>query len=319
MQNPAIRLIVLILLVAFTTAGNFTPSFGQDNQERRAIRRVKRPVFSEKDGNEIYFDNIFEEGLTGPRPEKTESLKSKTTVASAAENSTLPNWSQYVTREAVEDEIKSIQSHLQSQLTTRGRFNSQFADIRQQFNMLSMLFGIVHEYNQDIRWKQNAHGAQIAFADVADKTQAPSESAFAISVQRNEDLTELIRGESVAFESTPPTALDWPAVIDRQPIMVRLEQSLETALKPATSNSNEFEKNLDSLSQQTNIVSALAQVLVQDSMEDADDDGYVAFSRALGVGASDLLKAIETRDFELASQSVNVIEQSCNDCHGEWR
>lgn len=319
MKNSANSMIVLILLVAIPVAGNSTPSLDQDNEDRRTIRRVKRPIFDEQDWKEIYFENLFEQGLAGPRPAKTEPLIRKATVASVTEDSALSDWSEIISREAIEDEIKSIQVKLQAQVTTRGRFNSQFGEIRQHFNMLSMLFGIVHEFNRDIRWKQSAHSAQIAFASAAETAQTPSESAFAISVQRKDELTDLIRGGTVDFGATPSTALDWPAVIDRRPIMVRLEEAVQSALKPATSNRGEFEKQLDLLYQQTSIVSALAHVLVQDSMDGADDDGYVSFSRALGTSAADMLTAIESRDYELASKSVNAIEQSCNDCHGEWR
>lgn len=319
MINSAISRFLLISSVAFTAVGNSTASLGQDNQDRTTIRRVKRPVFTEQDWKKIYFENLFEEGLAGARPERVEPVISKGTIASATENTALSDWSEFVSREAIEDEIKSIHSQLQAQLTTRGRFNSQIGEIRQHFNMLSMLFGIVSEFNQDIRWKEHARGAQMAFATAAERAQSPSESTFAIAVQRQDELTDLIRGGTVTFAATPSTPLDWPAVIDRRPIMVRLDEALQSALKPATSNRGEFEKQLDLLSQQTNLVSALAQVLVQDSMDDTDDDGYVRYSRALGTAAADLLTAIENRDFERASRSVNAIDQSCNDCHGEWR
>ncbi len=136
----------------------------------------------------------------------------------------------------MEDEIKSLNRQLQSSVTTSSRFNSQYGEVRSQFSMLSMLFAIVHQFDQEIRWKKYALDAQIAFAEASAKSRTPSNPSFENAKLRKLDLAELIRGGSIETKQRPSVELNWPEVVDRRTLMVRLEQALQEHLKPVSAN-----------------------------------------------------------------------------------
>ncbi len=311
---------VILLCLASISVGNFSYSIQQE-QEKKTIKRVKRPDLSGSDRNGIYFKDVFAEGLVGQAPE----VGSPNRAASAAKQgqSTMvaggTSWSRFVSRDAIEDEIKLIYRKMQGSITTPSAFNSKFREVRQQLEMLSMLFAIIHEYDKDIRWKKFGGTLQVAAAKTATKARTPSRPSFQAAKLAREDLGELVRGGSIAIEEDIPAELDWYSVIQRRPLMVQLELALGEVLKPGVSNKDEFDKNKNDVLRTGNLVSAMANVLIQDGMDEADDDGYVDFAKNMGAASRQLILAIESDEFETAALAVNKIEQSCIACHAEWR
>ncbi|MEM9413056.1 MAG: hypothetical protein AAGA30_18245, partial [Planctomycetota bacterium] len=153
----------------------------------------------------------------------------------------------------------------------------------------------------------------------SNKARTPSKPAFENSKNRRTDLQDLIRGGTIPLSPNAPKKVEWPSITDRGLIMERLEVALREVLKPGISNQDEFKNKKDAIVQQANIVSALGQVLIQENMDEADDDGYSDFSKLMAKSARELIAAVEFDKFENASKAVNQIEQSCNDCHAEWR
>ena len=68
-----------------------------------------------------------------------------------------------------------------------------------------------------------------------------------------------------------------------------------------------------------NLVSAMAHALTMEGQDDADDDGYIQLANRMGSAAKQLIDATQNNEFDAASTAVNRIEQSCVDCHSEWR
>ncbi len=305
-------------LLATCLASVFDPVAFQETREPQTIRRVRRPEFSESEADRIYLRNLFAEALVGPRPEKP-LAPTETAIADAPPgDSNGSGWSQFVTSEIIEDEIKLIYRQLQTDITTPSRFNGQISRIRQQFNMLSMLFGIVHEYDRDIRWKEYAGSAQLVFAETAARAKTASTPAFENAKLRKDDLGELIRGGSIAIKEGVPAKLEWPNVIERRSMMARLDEGLGSSLQPGTVDASGFAQRKDELQRQAYIVLAISRILTQDGMEDAGDDGYVEYARSMGTAATDVLAGIRDDNFESTTRGVKAIEKSCAACHGDW-
>lgn len=323
-----IRNFLLTVTVILFSIGFETVSFGQnrlkEKETPRTVKRVKRPNVEDSDSKGIYFDNIFRDGFVGDPPNASElANKTKGGINNSTDGNTGSasgaNWSRLITRESIEDEVKLIQRKLQPITRSPSGFNSKLADARQQFSMLSTLFGIVHEYDKDVRWKKYAVAAQQGFAEVAEKSRTASRPTFELARRRTEDLAELIRGGTIEIPENAAGKIKWPKVASRRALMVQLEQQLQAVLKPSISSEQEFKDRRDDTLRQANIVAAIANVLVQNGMDEADDDGYVAFAKVMESAATDLTDAINNNEFEPASAAVNRIEQSCTDCHAEWR
>ena len=318
-RKTCLQIMIMLMLISCPTS-----VFAQKaTDKKKPVKRVKRPVFKESDSKGIYFDNIFRDGFVGPSPDPSQ-LKDKATgnIADSSTGSNASgngNWSQLISREAIEDEVKLIHRKLQPLTRSPSGFNSKLADARQQFSTLSMLFGVIHEYDKEVRWKKYAIAAQQSFAEVSEKSRTASRPTFELALRRTEDLSELIRGGVIEIPDDTATKIIWPKVTSRRALMIQLEDLLQEVLKPSVSQAKELDDRRDEALRKANITAALANVLIQNGMDEAGDDGYVAFAKAMETAATDLKNAIRNEEFDPAAAAVNRIEQSCSDCHAEWR
>jgi hypothetical protein len=298
-----------------------------DNQPRQKITRVKRPNFSERDWDGIYFRNLFEQGLVGPRPAVNSVIGSvPSEAAGAAENShdADPNegqfrWNQYITAEVLENEIKALHQQLQQGITTPSRYATEYAETRQRFAMLSLLFAIVSQYEGQVRWQKYGALAQASFAHAAATARVGTIQSYQTAKSRREELGELIRGGTLEGSESDVSDFSWPEVIDRVPIMIRLSSAIDETLKTGGASETVFSENLERMSHEANLVSALSQVLIQHDMPDADDQDYSKHALTMNQAAQELIEACKSKQFDPASTAINRIQQSCNNCHEAWR
>jgi len=65
-------LVVSLTTVAFVTGSMAAVAVQDKTPKSPPVKRVKRPHFTERDWDGIYFENLFEEGLVGERPNPVE-------------------------------------------------------------------------------------------------------------------------------------------------------------------------------------------------------------------------------------------------------
>lgn len=291
----------------------------------RHVKRVKRPKFDRKQWQMTYFDNLFEQGLVGDRPDASSLAASRNTAAAPTTTSENAEpkagsfaWSTYCGSEVIEDEIKSLQQRLQLEVTTPAKFKTEYAKARQTFSMLSMMFAMVREFDGDIRWKKSAGQAQADFERAAANARVGTSQAYQSCKTRKENLVEMVRGGNFASDSKVPDELDWSMVIDRTPIMKRLKV-IDKEMKTMVANKTEFSQNMETVFHSANLVAAMGVVLAKDEMPDGDDEDYSELALAMQKAASDVIEACKNNDYDAASTAANAIFQSCDDCHNDWR
>ena len=324
MKNRSI--LIFVLVTGTIVSGTLAAFVVQERQQRapRKITRVKRPQFTERDWDGIYFENLFEEGLVGERPKQlapgagTANPTQIANEAAAEDKGGAFAWSKYIAGSTIEDEVKAIQLQLTKDVTTPIKFKSEYNKAHQSFSILSMLFGVVREYDDDVRWKKYAPEAQISFERAAANSRVGTIQAYESCKRRLGDLQEMVRGGTFAASEKPVEKLDWSIVIDRNPIMNRLEASRVT-LKELTSNENAFKADVGKVFHETQMVAAMAQTLIRENMLDADDDGYSDYAKAMSAAATQAAEACKTQNFEEVSKAVNLIGQSCSNCHDDWK
>ena len=314
--------IAIFLVVSTAISGAIASTFVQERKTKK-VTRVKRPEFSEKDWDGIYFENLFDEGLVGDRPAKATILKGTDTATQIAPPSdggpsTQFAWSKFASGSVIEDEVKSQQAALNQFVTTPVKFKSEYGKVHQTFAVLSMMFAVIREYDGEVRWKRFAPDAQASFEKAAANSRVGTSQAYEYSKSRKSDLAEMVRGGNFESSEKAPEDLDWSAVIDRIPIMKRLQTSKD-ALKQMSSNKGEFEKSVDQVLHESEIVALMSQALMRESMTDADDEGYLAFAKSMNDAAIETRDAALNQDYETAAKTINLIDQSCNNCHDEWR
>ena len=326
-----LRLILLISSLGLSTALGWFGSIQDPEPAKPApvVKRVKRPIFNERDWDGIYFENLFRDGLVGPRPtilspgnaggvgENTDST-GQGEKSVGAEGSKDGSWSKFIPGEVLENEIKRLHSLLEVEVTTPLKFKSDYLKARQTYSMLSMWFAVIYEYPGDVRWKQFAAVAQPALWRAAANSRTASDQAYQNAKLRKDDLQEMIRGGAFPDVEKPIEELDWSQVVDRVPVMTQLQESLDE-LKQQTANAGEFSGRMDEIVHRAAMIAAIGQILAKENMEDADDEGYTKFANKMSNQALAVLDACKVKDFQAAAAAVNKIDQSCNNCHEEWK
>lgn len=311
---------VVTLLIFLTTGG---VHLLQESRKTKQVNRVARPVFSKSDWDGIYFENLFEEGLVGVRPAPSSgttavaldpSIPSQTTDAVSSAS----NWTALISAETLEDEIKTIQSALVGDVTTPVRFRSEYIKSHRSFSMLSLLFAIISQYGDEVRWKSDAAAAQVSFWQAASNARVGTPQAFESCRRRLDILTEMIRGGKFTGDEKPTDDFEWISVVTRNPLMHRLETSLER-LKQGTSNNSSFSSQIAQIKHESELVAAIGFVLAQETMTDADDEEYSQYALEMQQAAIQVTAAAKNNDFQAASAAVNRISQSCDNCHSDWR
>lgn len=295
----------------------------EKQKQKKPVTRAQRPTFEKKDWEGIFFDDIFRDGLVGQRSttnDKTAAASPARTMPDESADKSVSKWSEIVDAKVLENEVKRWQQNVTSQVTTAGKFKTTHQQIRESFQVLSMLFGIIAEYDGDVRWKDSAVSARHAFIDAASKCRTTDMASFNNVKQRSQDLTDLVRGSKYPDEPrAKPTIEDWSTVADRNAIMNRLETSVSETLKEPTSNEKAFKDNVSKVSHEAGMIAAMGQILTLPEMLDAEEDDYKALAQSMLAAAREMKEAADVGNLEQVNAALNRVNQACVDCHAGWQ
>ncbi len=326
MQFQFTRLSLISLSLVLVTAGTTLAWFVQEKQQPRKIKRVRRPEFKQRDWDGIYFENLFRDGLVGPRPKKltAEQLAAQNQPQNsnpdnqAGGSNSGAGWSQWISGTTIEDEVKSLQQQLAVDITTPGKFKTDYDQVHHSFSMLSMLFAIIREYDDDVRWKKFAGEAQASFERAAANSRVGTIQAYESCKLRSQQLQDMVRGGNFSGTDKAPESLDWSQVVDHSPVMEQLESSYDK-LKKMTARESEFNGAIADVLHQAELIAAMSETIRQPAMEYGEEEGYLEFARQMRDAAATVAKGCRNNDFETASNAANLIGQTCTNCHEEWR
>ena len=308
--------LLFIVLVALSTSAN-----GQTldkNQGTRSIKRVAKPTFESDAGEGVFFKDVFRDALVGKRPVVPSANARSSSGGTGIDDSAGKTWARLISAATLEDEVKSLQQALSRDLTTVSRFSTDHTKVQKSFEQLSLMFGVIREYDAEVRWKADAAVAQKAFEVTAASARVGSEQGFASSKRSLEDLVQVVRGDRFPGKAKPTATLDWSVVVGHTPVMRRL-QGLHDEVKAASSNEKEFKKQQPKIIHTTELIALMAEAVQQEGMDYADDEDYAAYAKQMQAAASTAAKASRNNNYEMMSNAVNAVGQSCADCHGDFR
>jgi len=313
-RNYRWRLSAAVALVAMLAAAA---------QPAPRVRRAKPPTFS-KSITDAFFPDAREK-LAGPRPDPGTITKAtpvppaKPVDASAPASIGPGGWSRLIEASAVEDEIKSQQNRLAKVVQNATRFRGgEFRQARTSLGVLTAMTAIVAEYDDKIRFKDQAAALRDQLGAAALACKDGSEAAFKQAKARSDDLQLLVRGGSLSLPAGAKSA-DWSRLADRPSLMKRLEEAQQQVLGPSVANEQQFKRNADALAQNAAIVAALSEIMTRPGFEFADDDTYVEYARAMQAHAVALQSAAKQGNYEAARAAEGELRQSCATCHDGYR
>ncbi len=312
------RLAISIILVLFC-------GLMLDAQRRvEKVKRAKLPQASASNPDSPFFDNAFDK-LKGVRTISSGVVASKNGGSSATDNSSAPGasktfaWSAMISPETIEDEVKSLKLKIDMDVNQPSAFAGRgYQKARGHFSMMAALFGIINEYDQDVRWKKDSQKARDLFARTAANCKVGSTQAYNDAKARKLELQDLLSGSGLVTEASAPPA-PWDKVIDRSPLMKRLEWSHQTKLQPFTASKTEFTGNVEELLHQAQIVAVLSEILLKEGMEDADDEDYAGYAQRMKKAALEIVDAVKLNNDEAARKAAGEISKACAECHEGYR
>jgi len=320
-SKPILRFALVATLAAMTGVGVAVGFQGSGRKSKtRIVKRVAKPTFEAGEWDDVFFDNLFRDGLVGERPaQPTDAeLAAKGQVGRDSNAGDRFRWSGVVSAPTLEDEVKSMLQRLGRDVTTPLKFSTEFNKVRESFEMLSVLFAVIREFDGRVRWQKDAANAQFSFETAAANARVGSRQAFESCLRRHGDLIQMVRGDSFPSSGNSPGPLDWSTVIGHSPVMERLEVELDL-LKQMSSNEIEFKTTAAKILHSAELIALLGTSVQQEGMEYAGDDEYLVFAKQMTSAAKDIAKACRNSNHGLVAEAVNRVSQSCIDCHGVFR
>lgn len=267
-------------------------------------------------------ENLFRgdpfQAVRGFRPKKngTGATARASVVPERNARGLLP-WSKLISEETVTDEIKNLQPEVAQNVRRPGTFKAGGnREVEKQFAVIAVMFGIIAEYGEPIRWQTVASDARDAFARAAANAKAGSQSAYQESKTRFEDLEELIRGGTVEFGTTQSEESGlWSQLVERRLLMQRIDRSDKERIKPWIANESEFKQHREPLLHEAEMIAALAEIFHQEDYEFYDDDDFVAYCKRLQKQAQELAGAIKNQNLPEVQKLYGDLNKTCSACH----
>jgi hypothetical protein len=279
-------------------------------------RRANPPKFG-SEVKRIFFEDVFSK-LQGERPKNPGAVvvAPRPDSGSTDAEATSYAWSKMISATTIEDEIKAITVNVRNSVTSPNSFSGKgYKEVRRDFSILAILFAIIGEFDDDVRWKKIGPAARDAFAQSARNTTAGGNiNTYNEAKKRRDELQDLIGGASLDFVAEQPEA-DWSRVSAVSPLMRRLNLGFEGKMVAWTSSKGEFEANLEDVLHEAELTAALAEVLLKEGMEYWDDEDYMGFAKRLKAGAMEISSAAKLKNYDQASKASGEIRKACTECH----
>lgn len=297
----------------------------------KTVRRAAAPKYTASDIKGVYFEDIFDgKVLAGERPANFGAAVAASASKAAGGGGAAAaggggsaggggGWSKLITAATIEDEVKTLKQMVDKTVTTPTDFAGKgYKEARRNFMMLGMLFGIIGEYDGEVRWKPLAPTARDLFARTAGNAKVGTQQVYNEAKLRKTDLEDLLNG-SLAAANNVEAKTAWGTVCDRSPLMQRLEMGLEPRLQQWTANKAEFNGKKAEILKEAELFVVMGHVLMQEGLDDADDAEYKGFCDMLKKAALEVVDAVKLGNDEGARQAVGKISKSCADCHDKYR
>jgi len=314
-----------ILIAAVIVALPALALWGQ-TKVAKPVKRVQPPKMKSSD---VFYADAFKEALVGERPADLGKVAAAATAGGAASAATGGSssvaaggggWSGLISAGTIEDQIKGLKQQVDKDVTTLSDFKGKGHKLaRRDYSLLAMLFGIMSEYEGEVRWKKDSAAARDAFGRSAANFKVATDAAFNEAKARKQELTELVGGSTPFAGKSGDAKANWAQVAGRAPLMQYLEMVWEPRLKPAISDKGQFTANSDKVLRDAEMFAAVAEVLSKEGMEDADAAEYKAFCAKLRDGAKQIISAVKQKDFNEASKAGATIGKACTECHESYR
>lgn len=318
----AFRMLFMVLAVALPAAWIYAQT-----KSSKPVKRAQLPKSETASGP--FFSDAFQQ-LVGERPadlsKPAVAANSSATPAPSSSGSSSggglagSGWAAIISSSTIEDEIKALKSKVDAEITTPSDFAGKgYKLARRDFSVLAMLFGIIGEYDGDVRFKAFGPGARDTFARSAANSKVGTSQAFTEAKIRKGELQDVIGGGNPFGVKEAEAKAVWNTVCDRSPLMLHLEEIFEPRVKAWTADKGTFTSNDEKLLHEAEMIAAIGAVLAKEGMEDSAADDYKGWCQQMTQAGRAIVEAIKTKNYEAATTAAGEISKARDNCHGTYR
>jgi hypothetical protein len=298
------------------------PAFAE--RVARPRQRAAPPTRWDKGTSGAFLDDAFAT-LQGQRP----SFAARSSGAGAAPAVGGPvaqqpaaggfKWSTLVSESTLTDEIKDMKAEIAAVGGKPSDFKGGGYDkAREGFSAIAVAFGVIAAYDQDVRWKKDAETARDLFARVGFNCKVGTDASLAETKLRLADLDKMLEGGSPDGKADRDGDFTWNMAAGRPALMTRLETA-DAGISAGIAAKGEFDKQLDRILHDAEMVAVIGHVIQQPDFEYHDDDSYKGYASAMRDAAVRVRDACLKKDYDAARAAAGELKKSCDSCHGEYR
>ena len=289
------------------------------------VRRAARPASGwDKATAGTFYDDAFG-SLQGGRPAFSAASRavvnspSGPQAAAASPSADGFKWSALISDGTLTDEIKDVKAVLAAATARPSDFKGGGYDrAREGFSVVALAFGVIAEYDQEVRWKKDAATARDLFARVGVNCKVGTDQSFAEAKLRVSDLEAMLEGGSPQGKPDRDEDFRWSQIAGRPALMSRLETA-DGLVAATVAEKDGFVKQLDRLLHDAEIVAAIAETIQRPDYEYHDDDTYRGYAAAMRDAALKVREACRRKDYDAARAAAGELKKSCDACHGDYR
>src|SRR5262249_55737586 len=160
----------------------------------------------------------------------------------------------------LEAEVKALAPVAAEAVKTKTGFAGKGREQAQNaFTELAALFGVIAQYDGDVRWKKDGPGLEKAFSQAGLNCKTSSDAAYKEAQRRSEELGDLVRGNTPADLPKGDAAAPWSELLNRPALMRRLEEAREGGkITKGISSKNDFKKGKDALLREAEVLAMIS-------------------------------------------------------------
>jgi hypothetical protein len=324
LSGPRFVVAFVVASAVVVVAANELAAKARSEKKQRTFKTAAPPKFKEDEVSTFFDDALKQLGPGQPGAAVAAAIPQAGTPGEESDGggggASDAAWSKLISASTIEDEIKAQASPLAEVTKTPSVFKGGGNHpARMHFTEVAMLFGIIAQYDADVRWKKDALGLRDIYKRAGGNCKVGTDNSYKEAKQRSDDLGQLIMGGKVETAKPDPDA-KWADIANRPPLMTRMgKEGYDPKIKAWTSDKGEFSKNRNALLEEAQVVAAIGHLIQDPSYEYADDEDYLKYAKSLEKAALEIVEAVKGDSLERAQAAAGQLNKACSACHEGYR
>ncbi len=234
-------------------------------------------------------------------------------------------WSELISAEAIEGEVKAIRNDFAGKLTSLGSYNSSYLEIPIFGSTMALLAQIAIDHDGDIGWKDQAKYIRVLAGDMVAMTssgQARGRGGYTKTNEAFLKICDLLDGnEPPELPEAEDEVGDYNEVAELGYLMKRAEKGMGW-LSTNVGSEEKFTENAERAQRETSLLATLAVVF---NLEDYGygpaevDEEFSGYSDTMRDAANAGVKAAKGGNFTGFDLQRSNVGQACAQCHMVFR